>query len=497
MSDGYFALSTLNPSVQGIGGASTLDGFNCYQDMVTHIQPPISHPSDASYFYTALSASSLSASQTTYQRSDNITIDALALYNGDTGGRDVTLALGVYDQNGNLLAVLGQKTDYYMPAFRPKSPGFTGTVPSVIPTGTYQVRLIYKNYDGDEWHSAVYEYGTPCSLTMKVTLTKIIFSDPDYSPQLELLSLEPTTTLYGKNIRTSLKGGFAFSITNHNVEFFDSVQIAMRPVDGDQYTLIGDKIMLNVPYETPVSLSTREEITVSSGTYVLALAVYTTGIEGPTSYLTLGREVEVIALPLRINTTLALEAQISFADNNNVYCDYSDLTITLTNNGTVYCGDIQVYIYAADDVYQNTIMQALTPHFVCLEPGETATIVFDEYFELNAGEYTAYAYYTNLSGSSLLLKPREDAYVNFTMRDGTYTSLGDSKADLLSVTPNPATDRITVKSLTDTKVTIYSTTGQKVLEGTTNTDINVSALPRGLYIVKAADKISKLILNTK
>ncbi len=44
-SDGYYRLSVLSPSEQGIGGSSTLDGFSSGQDAIIGIQPPTATPS--------------------------------------------------------------------------------------------------------------------------------------------------------------------------------------------------------------------------------------------------------------------------------------------------------------------------------------------------------------------------------------------------------------------------------------------------------------------
>ena len=67
----------------------------------------------------------------------------------------------------------------------------------------------------------------------------------------------------------------------------------------------------------------------------------------------------------------------------------------------------------------------------------------------------------------------------------------------LFITPNPATDIITLQGIgtTPQKVMLYSTAGVKLLEqtATDGTAINISHLPEGLYILRCGNKAAKIV----
>ena len=488
VSNGYYALSALNPTVQGIGGASSLDGFNCYQDAVIAIQPAYNHDD---YYYPTLGLESLTASQSTISRNGSVNIAANSIYNSDGGERAIKIALGIYDTQGRLVAISGSK-DYTAYPMYPRSNTFrNATIPSTVPNGEYLLHFIYTDPGSTEWKKAICALGTPCYLPMTVTSSQIIFGTADYEPKLQLIDISATTPLYAKSLSYRQKGGFQFSVSNSNVEFLDSVQIALRKTGAENYTLIGSKIILNVPVDEQVTLPVSEYVTVSAGTYELALAVYTTGTAGPTSYLTNGTTVEVIKNAIR--PTIDLNANsLNFDDNLNVYQNRAGLTLSVTNNGTDFCTDYFVYIYDASDASQSTLLQAVESQLICIAAGETAEIRLGDYLELPPGDYQAYAYYVNSSGAAIPLTPSNGASVAFTMRDGTYTALSGNSTG----TPGIALDgnSITVSTTAKQELAIYNALGQKVMSGHTNQPTDVSTLAPGIYIVKTAGMTRKIIL---
>ena len=490
VSNGYYALSALNPTVQGIGGASSLDGFNCYQDAVIAIQPAYSH---SDYYYPDLGVTSLTASQNSISRNGNVSIYATGIFNSDGAERTINAALGVYDKDNNLIAVLGSKEYTAYPIY-PRTTTFRNiSVPSSVPNGNYELRFIYTNPGSSTWNVGISNYGTPCFLPMTVTSTQIIFGTPDMTPKLELVEIGATTTLYAKTLNFKQKGGFTFTVKNSHIEFFDSVQIAMRKVGSEDYTLIGAKIMLNVPADASVTLPVTEFVTVSSGTYELALAVYTTGTVGPTEYLTNGTTVEVLKSGIR--PTIKLQANsITFDDNLNVYQNRCGMTLSVTNNGSDICTDFFVYIYAASDSYRSTLLQAIESRLTCLASGETVEIQLGDYLELPPGDYQAYAYYTNASGAAIPLTPTESAVVFFTMRDGAYTAVNSTQSDDMRVDYDPAARTIIVNAQQNNAVEVFNAAGVKVAAGVTGQAISTSALTHGVYVVRAGAMARKIVM---
>ena len=116
------------------------------------------------------------------------------------------------------------------------------------------------------------------------------------------------------------------------------------------------------------------------------------------------------------------------------------------------------------------------------------------------------------SGSSITLKPgfhaKSGSEVRLSIRDFCTTSGGNramlakynkedeklstSKSQLI-ISPNPANDIITITSQEQLEnIRIYSITGQCVLQ-TKQTDINVSTLPAGIYIVTATTTVGNTL----
>ena len=87
-----------------------------------------------------------------------------------------------------------------------------------------------------------------------------------------------------------------------------------------------------------------------------------------------------------------------------------------------------------------------------------------------------------------------DAESTFTVNVTPATGIDKNEIGSLRISPNPAANFITVN--TDGKVEIFTANGVKVYENaayTADTQINVSHLTNGVYIVKVNGKTVKLI----
>ena len=67
----------------------------------------------------------------------------------------------------------------------------------------------------------------------------------------------------------------------------------------------------------------------------------------------------------------------------------------------------------------------------------------------------------------------------------------------ISITPNPASDIITLQGIgaTPQKATLYSTAGVKLLEQTVSdgSALNISHLPEGFYILRCGNRAAKIV----
>lgn len=91
----------------------------------------------------------------------------------------------------------------------------------------------------------------------------------------------------------------------------------------------------------------------------------------------------------------------------------------------------------------------------------------------------------------------------FSKRKKTTTSISKPTAQLLQIFPNPARDYVQFQlpnNLLNVKYSIYNLQGSKVKEGIyNNANLNISTLPKGIYIVRATSKsenfVGKLVIN--
>ena len=83
-------------------------------------------------------------------------------------------------------------------------------------------------------------------------------------------------------------------------------------------------------------------------------------------------------------------------------------------------------------------------------------------------------------------------------RESNLSTLGEN---LLSIYPNPASDRLTLESAFDVEIEIYSMQGQVVkqasLKANTQEQLDISMLQNGVYFVRnlTTNHTDKLIIN--
>lgn len=87
-----------------------------------------------------------------------------------------------------------------------------------------------------------------------------------------------------------------------------------------------------------------------------------------------------------------------------------------------------------------------------------------------------------------------DAYYdNFKINDVDLATFEAQQSNILKIYPNPAKDFVTIENKEKiASYSIFSMAGQKVLDGATESRINVQALPKGQYLVKVTTADNKV-----
>ena len=139
LSDGYYALTALNPSSQGIGGGS--GGYNSHQDIVVGLQKPgpVTVP-----FYEIYMQEPLSSSQQSVQRNGNTTISIKKTFNFGVNKFTGNIGLGLYVDNTLINVVKSLGVDL-LPNFGFNSYDVTNVnIPAGVANGIYKLHTIYK-----------------------------------------------------------------------------------------------------------------------------------------------------------------------------------------------------------------------------------------------------------------------------------------------------------------------------------------------------------------
>lgn len=159
-SNGYFRLSILSPYEQGVGGSSTLDGFNYSVDAVIGIQPPQGGTSkryclfmDKLCFASPYNASAQQTFTRDNESSDFMDISlslTLSCFRHGTAST-YDYALQLFDGNGELKHTLytGETAALQFNQITNLSANFS--IPSTIHDGTYYIKVMSRPHDTEDW----------------------------------------------------------------------------------------------------------------------------------------------------------------------------------------------------------------------------------------------------------------------------------------------------------------------------------------------------------
>ena len=181
MSDGYFLLSSLNPSTQGAGGAASNMAFNYNQSCVSNLRPP----KDGDKVKAQIWADSFASGSSSYNRKSGASVRINGgFYSTSTSTlNSLTIGLQLVGEGDNVVYA-GVAT---VPTFGPGY-GFNNyTVPSKdLPVGTWKVVPAFK-YDGT-WYAMNYNPTKYAPMEFTVTEDKVTVTEGTPVPDPDVLS---------------------------------------------------------------------------------------------------------------------------------------------------------------------------------------------------------------------------------------------------------------------------------------------------------------------
>ena len=357
-SNGYFVLTDLTPTDQGIG--SSEGGYNLRQGLMYNIMPDrggaVSIASTINEFIT--NNDKVALGSTASLRWNNFYV----MWTGD-GDAAARLALGLTDEAGNVLQVPVFKD---LSGFDPKynyGYSFSMPVPSNLAAGTYYVVPLIAPVQTTNYQKADVSRATAQRIKMEVKDGYAYFSYPDDAATLQVTKLEHSDVLAAD--RPILVKA---TIRNTGEEFVDNLCVALLNSNG---AIVGKSVAKNVDVQNGAEVVLETTVTtLSTGNFklaVLRVADYSV-VSGVQESVTIG------ATPADINMSIVSPLKLT---GSVIPTTHLEGTTTISNNGGAFAGRLEAFILAEGS---NSVLSRVFSEFVTIKKGEKKEVKFDNTF---------------------------------------------------------------------------------------------------------------------
>lgn len=357
-SNGYFALTDLTPTDQGIG--SSEGGYNLRQGLIYNIMPDrggaVNIASTINEFIT--NNDKVALGSTASLRWNNFYV----MWTGD-GNAAARLALGITDEAGNVLQVPVFKD---LSGFDPKynyGYSFSMPVPSNLAAGTYYVVPLIAPVQTTNYQKADVSRVTAQRIKMEVKNGYAYFSYPDDDATLQVTKLEHSDVLAAD--RPILVKA---TIRNTGEEFVDNLCVALLNSNG---AIVGKSVAKNVDVQNGAEVVLETTVTtLSTGNFklaVLRMADYSvvSGVQ---------ESVTIEATPPDINMSIVSPLKLT---GSVIPTTHLEGATTISNNGGAFAGRIEAFILAEGS---NSILSRVFSEFVTIKKGEKKEVKFNTSF---------------------------------------------------------------------------------------------------------------------
>ena len=372
-SNGYFLITALNPTDQGIG--SFEGGYNASQEFIANVYPDQGEPAPDRFF----EASCLRL----WAATDHVNLGQKAAINikhlhfncfGYGLSADITVGLVLADLNGKIVQFTSNNTftrsfDFGSNYNYTDNHVFNYTTPETIADGNYRLWLAYKVVNSDMTGFAYLNNipNLPRFINVKVQNGVMYFS----SPITDKGKLSVVDLIAPQEVSAGNKLNLTATVANAGREYFDNVFFALIN-ENDEYTIF-DPINIDVVTGGQVTFSSIITAPSKPGDYMLAV---------------LDKDLDIIqgAVTLTVkesgNYDINIASQLQVA---NYYMDMDNVSATavLSNSGTGdYVGTIPFMILTGDSKWVKSVGNT---DVVTIPAGGTATVNIKTNFEGTPG----------------------------------------------------------------------------------------------------------------
>lgn len=485
-SDGYYALTSLYPGYQGIGGSN--GSYTFLQSMVTNIQPPTDDSVPQEDMLVIKALYSVDKDQKFY------TNEALVVNKGDRFGVGLyynniglsgfsgKMCVGVI-QNGQIVP-LTSKQDISLGSGVPDKWFFTWLDVQKLSVGEYEVYYFYKGEYDTEWIVLpANQVDAKCYLmTIDENTIKIEKQKPNFSLQLSE-AFDP-----GKIYNTGSKVWLVYLVNNGDVRLEGKVGVRIQKAGGDENDtdLMFSSLGYCDPGEKTVVRVTGELGKLDLGEYVVT--PYYCSVNG--IYATVTRD-NIVPLCEGIDITIGLRPSITIPIKEEGYIldkkdNILEVTVSQPSSKRPWEGHIygKIFKITGEGIYdkEDTNIALYSDYLVMNKPTTITTQLHAESVDLPTGDDYQIVFYLD-DGNEEALAEGALSIVN-TATSVQEESIPDLNISLdkgqakLHVSAGVALDRVSVISLSGSCMQAMPANGNNRVE------LPVNDFPAGIYIVQ-------------
>ncbi len=189
-----------------------------------------------------------------------------------------------------------------------------------------------------------------------------------------------------------------------------------------------------------------------------------------------------------------ITASAAETDNANAATDVAQsLTVNkATSNITWSIEGTTIYKSTTDVDFTLTTATTTTGNTISYSSENTSVATVDE----TSGEVSIVGIGTTTITATVAASANyEQATATVTLAVSTTTALEQTEVMEFTMYPNPAATEITISGVNDETIEIYSLSGNKVISVSNTNTINISQLPKGIYLVKVGSMVKQLLVN--
>jgi len=478
MSDGYFELSSLQPSSAGIGGST--GGYSQGQLILTGIQKTdgvIRKTYEFGIWEKGLTPSRKTLTNintSTFNMNFGFLNNGLNSFSGEVG-------LGLF-KDGVFIKKLKTISTTLNSNYGFRDYAFSSISLTNTASGNYRIYCMYKSTSATTWSVVRNTWAKNNYADVVISGTDILSATievPSVVPSLALTqAIQPTGNVYkNKN------AGFNITLKNSGTEFYSNLGIRLisKTDPAVSYT-IGEGVVC-IPSGETKSFSYSGKITCPTGEY-FAVAIHdSTNTRSASNYKKVGPtdfgQIAVTVYPEPAAAVLSLTGKINLADVKVYRNGTISLNVPLKNTGGCFNSEVYAFVYPTS--WSGTVGQLNTKTAI-IETNETQTVTLTGSLDIAPGTYNFAVFINN--GNWQQLTPNANSYLTFTLR-APITDLKDVNTPEMAIYPNPVRNELHINTSEYLKkAQITDLSGSILIQVQNPGTIQVGHLKSGVYLLK-------------